>query len=104
MYAALFAITKVCMRPRFYVRFSWVKRSDYNLGVLHWPLRAVLSSNRDTHCSHLALHGRVQAWQKAAEAPSVDAKRSFNIMRVTFNWKQLTKGLPLYVAGESNKK
>lgn len=63
------------------------------MGVLHWPQTAVLSSNRGTHCSHLALHGRVEAWQKAAEAPAIDIERSFHIKYVTFSWKHSTPDL-----------
>lgn len=66
--------------------------------------KGALPSNRDTHCSHLALHGRAKVWQKAAEAPSVDTVRSFNITKVTFNWKHLTKDLPVCASDELNKK
>lgn len=33
--------------------------------------RAAVSSVRRTHCSHLALHGRVDAWQKTVESPCI---------------------------------
>lgn len=32
----------------------------------------VFVTKRHTHCSHLALHGGVEAWQKAAESPTID--------------------------------
>lgn len=64
----------------------------------------MLSSNGDAHCSHLTLHWREKVWQKAAEAPSVDTARSFNIIKVTLNWKHLTKDLPAYASDELNKK
>ena len=81
MFVALFVTANVCIQLGFYGLFrGGVRRSHYSLGVLLWPQRAVLSSNRDTHCSHLALHGRVETWQRAEEAPSVDTKRSFNII------------------------
>lgn len=58
------------------------------------------SSNRDTHCSNLALDRRAEAWQNAAEAPAVDTKRSSHIMEVTFNWKHLTKDSSEFVSAE----
>lgn len=42
--------------------------------------------------------------RKQQRFPSVDTKRSFNIIQVTFNWKHLTKHLSDDASDEFNNK